>query len=419
MRGQRALVTVCLTGSVLIASSVLSLADGAAPDSQRLYEEQKHRNDDLERRVRLLEEQSTQEVNVAKADMPEATLSFLKQTEISGLVSASYIYNFNSPTNRENTGRGFDRRHNEFMLNKAALSLDKAVEYDAFAWNAGYTVKLLFGQDARYTQTDLNLGDDGDLFEANATVNVPVGNGLKVTMGKFGTPMGYEASYTEENYNWSGGLQWALVEPFTHTGVKASYAVNPQWEFEFCAFNGWDIVQDNNNAKSFMGHVTYTPREATTVSLIGYGGAEQDDDTSDVRRGVELYVQQKLSPTVTGVAQFDAGAEDAADADGGAATWWAGGLWLIYEPSERWSVAARGDYLSDPDGARTSGAPSVAPFPENTGMDLYSLTLTLNHKPVKELRIAPEVRWDHSTEADTFDGKQDQVTAGMGAAYFF
>jgi hypothetical protein len=422
----------CLAGAVTLAAGMLAGAEDATVDYKRLYEEQKGRSDSLERRVSILEEQATQDVYVAKEALPESTLAFLKQTEISGLVSASYLYNFNDPANHENAGRGFDDRADEFMLNKAALFLEKPLEYNAFDWSAGYAAKLLFGQDARLTQTDLNLGDDGDLFEANVVLNVPVGNGLKLLFGKCGTPMGYESSFTEQNYNWSGGLQWTFVEPFTHTGLKASYAFSPEWEAELYVFNGWDVVEDNNDAKSFMGHVTYTPREATTVSLIGYGGPEQDENTSNWRRGVDGYVQQKLVGDFTGVVQFDYGEEDGAAADGSSADWWAGGLWLIYEPSERWNLALRGDYLNDEDGARTSG--SIGPvvteeeasagaatetLPQETGAELYSLTLTFNYKPVEALRIAPEVRWDHATLDDAFDGNPDQVTLGMGAAYLF
>jgi hypothetical protein len=93
----------------------------------------------------------------------------------------------------------------------------------------------------------------------------------------------------------------------------------------------------------------------------------------------------------------------------------------------------RGDYLNDADGVRTSG--SIGPalpeeeaateeaseseaLPKDAGVELYSLTLTFNYTPVEELRIAPEIRWDHATLNDAFDGKQDPVTLGMGVGYF-
>jgi hypothetical protein len=93
---------------------------------------------------------------------------------------------------------------------------------------------------------------------------------------------------------------------------------------------------------------------------------------------------------------------------------------MIYEPSEKWNLALRGDWLKDADGARTSGFPATAPFTlAGNGQELISVTLTLNLKPVKELRIAPEVRWDRSTDDTAFDGHSSQITAGLGAAYSF
>ncbi len=100
---------------------------------------------------------------------------------------------------------------------------------------------------------------------------------------------------------------------------------------------------------------------------------------------------------------------------GGSAQWYAGGVWMIYDFSEKLPAALRADDLSDRDGNRTSGFL----FPENTGQDLWSLTLTLNIKPVEGLRLAPEIRYDHSSLHDAFDNHDDQVTAAIGAVYSF
>jgi hypothetical protein len=104
------------------------------------------------------------------------------------------------------------------------------------------------------------------------------------------------------------------------------------------------------------------------------------------------------------------------------ARWWAGGAWLSYDVTDEIGLALRGDYLKDEDGARTSLAPVFAPFPGNTGQELTSLTLTLNLKPIKNLQVRPEVRWDHSTREvfGSFSGNRgNQVTVGAGAAYLF
>ena len=69
--------------------------------------------------------------------------------------------------------------------------------------------------------------------------------------------------------------------------------------------------------------------------------------------------------------------------------------------------------------SRTSQSPYLAPFEINRGQELYSLTLTVNIKPVAGLKLAPELRWDHSTLDTAFDGHDHQVTLGLGAVYEF
>lgn len=437
------MVVACFVLLLTLVSPTLSRADvapAAAPaptgpvDYKQLYEEQKKRNDELEKRISILEEKDAAEPYVTKESLPEATLNFIQQTEISGYVSSSYFYNFNNPAEHLNTGRGFDYLSDEFMINKVVLTLTKSVEYNPFDWAAGYEVQTIFGQDAEFTQASgLDLGTDGDLFIATVTVNVPVGNGLQVTAGKFGTMIGYEASLTEENANWSGGNQWTFLEPFTHTGLHSAYKPTGEIEVQFCVMNGWDNVVDNNNSKSFMGYVNYAPNDNTSVSVTGYGGPEQDDNNSNWRRGVDMVVSQKFSPKFTGVCQVDYGAESGAkvvgvgvDANGdpvaiedGTAEWWGVGVWGIYDFTEKVQAAVRWDFVDDINGARTSDAPSRNPYPINRGQQIQSVTLTLNFKPLEQLRVSPEFRWDRSTLDDAYDGHEEQVTVGVGAAYFY
>ena len=306
------------------------------------------------------------------------------------------------------------------MANKAVVRIGHPIDYSAFDWLAGYSVKLIFGQDAEFTQAaGLDLGTQGDLFEANLTVNVPVGNGLKVLIGKFGTTMGYESTFTEENFNWSAGNLWVFVEPFTHTGVLLSYQATSELEVKLTLNNGWDVVADNNHGKSVMGTATYTLNDKTSMALTGYGGPEQDANSSNWRKGVDFWIDQKFTPKLEGVAQIDYGAEDGADINGNKAEWFGLSGWLVYTVNDKWNVATRADYLKDGDGARTSDAPSLAPFPANNGQELTSVTLTVNFKPVEALRLAPEFRWDHSSMNTAFDGRDTQVTVGMGAVYSY
>lgn len=410
---------VGLSLACLLAAVSLYAADDGV-DWKKLYEEQRQRNNDLERRLSLLEQRSTQDVYVVKEKVPEGTLKFLQQTELSGYVAGSYFYNFNRPATDVNTGRGFDWRADEFSANKVVLTLQKSVEYNAFDWTAGYAAQLIYGQDAEFTQSGgLSLGPDGDLFLANVTVNVPIGNGLKVTVGKYGTMLGYELSLTEQNANWSAGNQWTFIEPFTHTGVILAYKPTDELEVQFLLNNGWDLVADNNAGKSFMLYVNYAPNDNTSFTAIGYGGPEQAGTTANWRRGAELIASHKWTHKFNTVLQLDYGIEDGLAASGGPAEWYAAGLWLTYDFNPKWQVAFRSDWLKDAAGVRTSDVPFRNPFPTNTGQDLYSVTFTLNYKPLPEVRISPELRWDHSSLNTAFDGHPDQFTIGVGAAYFY
>ncbi len=206
-----------------------------------------------------------------------------------------------------------------------------------------------------------------------------------------------------------------------------SYKWTDKIDTQFRVYNGWDVVKDNNGALSYMGRIGYAPDDKTSIGLVGYGGPEESNNTRDWRYGVNLVASRKLTDKLTAWVQGDYGREDANAAlpiPTKDAEWYAGGLWLTYDCCDMVGVAARADYLKDKDGARTSGSPFTSPFPANTGQDLSSFTLTLNIKPVKNLQVRPEVRWDHSsghlfgTSAGATD-RANQFTTGLGVAYLF
>ena len=97
-------VWMCMAAAVLMMRGVPVVhADDA--DYKTLYEEQKKRNDDLEKRVSALEAGNTQNLAVAKSDIPQKSLDFLGQTEISGFAAASYLYDFNDTQGHTNGRR--------------------------------------------------------------------------------------------------------------------------------------------------------------------------------------------------------------------------------------------------------------------------------------------------------------------------
>jgi len=420
-----------------LTAAIMACAGTARADEAELLK----KIDTLENRVAELEGKGPIGEGSMKAGGWEAWLGAVK---FSGFASASYLYNFNhpggltaSPGNPEGgggagvtdytRGRSFDGAHNEFTLNKLKLTLEKPVAFSGENWDAGFRSDLIFGQDAALIQSGgLSLGKYGDVEQLYATVNVPVGRGLQVSAGKWVTLMGVEVIEETANPNWSEGNQFLFVENFTSTGMQLAYKWTDRIDTQFRVFNGWDMVKDNNNALSYMGRIGIAPDDKTSIGLVVYGGPEQTGNSSAWRKGVNLVVSRKITPKLTAWVQGDYGKEDANAAlpKPGDAEWWAAGLWLTYDFTDKVGVAIRGDFLDDMDGARTSAAPVTAPFAVNTGQELTSLTLTLNVRPYKNLQFRPEVRWDHSSArlfgSRTGDiGRANQFTASLGVAYLF
>ena len=414
-------VWMCTAAAVLMMRGipVVHADDG---DYKAMYEEQKKRSDDLEKRVSALEASSTQNVSVAKSDIPQKSLDFLGQTEISGFMEGSYIYDFNNTKGtRTVVGRTFDTHANQFTVDDFKLALEKPISYNPTNWAVGYRADLIFGQDAAVIHSSgFNLGTDGDLEQAFVDVNVPIGNGLMVIIGKTVTLMGVEVIEQVANPNFSEGNQFLFVENFTQTGVQLKYQWNDKIDTEFVVFNGWDQLPDNNNTLSYMGRIGYAFDSNTTFAALGYGGPEQTSNTGNWRDGAELVATRKITDKFTADVQLDYGHEANAFLSDGVtqsdAEWYAGGVWLVYDFTDKIELAFRQDFLRDRKGSR-SGATFGLPVGETP--ELYSSTLTLNYKPIDNIQIRPEFRWDHSDKVATFNGERDQFTLGMGVAYLF
>lgn len=360
-----------------------------------------------------------------KADSSKSESAPAKPVNISGYVTASYTYGIHA-TGQALVGRFYDRFNDQIMLNAAKLVVEKPVATDKF--DAGARVDLLFGQDATVTQAlGLNLGSEGDVTQAFATLNIPAGPGKYVQLkaGKFVTLMGVEVIEDVANPNLSVANLFTYLENFTATGFRLDAKPSPAVDFELDIINGWDVVRDNNTKKSFMGRIGFTPSVATAIGLVGYVGNEKPfDSTTGVtppgdRYGVDVVLTQKVGSKTTVYLQGDYGAENDLPTVGTTAKWWGAGLWLAQDVSPALNVAIRGDYVDDKNGVRTSG---LFGFPVNSGQKFGSGTLTFNIKRWEHMLIRPEFRYDRSNLAvfgNPATPEKDMFTFGLGASYLF
>jgi hypothetical protein len=350
----------------------------------------------------------------AAAELPRKSLA------INGYLTASYTYS-NGHAGSAIVGRFYDRFQNEIDINAANVVFDLAPTTDKL--DAGFKAEFLFGQNAAVTKSlGLDLGQNADLIQGYAILNLPLrgeGKYVQFRVGKMATLMGLEVIEDVVNPNLSVGNQFVFLENFTNTGLRVDVKPSAALDFQLAVFNGWDVVEDNNTRKSFMGRVGIAATPTTSVGVLGYFGPEQADATTN-RYGGEVLLTQKLSGGRAALSvQGDYGEEEDLVAPGENAKWWGVGLWGTYDLTPKVGLALRGDYIDDENGPRTS---AVFGYPVHAGHKFGSATLTLNVKAFPGALIRPEIRYDRSNQAfygEADDPAKDQLSFGLGASYIF
>jgi hypothetical protein len=345
------------------------------------------------------------------------------------------------PGGRINTFRAFDTEANGFQLTQFNLHLDRTVES-----GVGFVLDLNFGKTAeilrfttRYSNNNpgsLN-NDIVDPTQAYLTYTLPVGHGVQIAAGKFVTLLGAEviSTYNNLNYNESRSFIFNFGIPFTHTGIRASYAFTDKVGLTLGVNNGWDDVSDNNDGKTVEGQIALTPVDWFSLAVSGTYGSEQVN-RGNSQRGVIDTVAVWKTPIrgLTLVGEYDYGNESgpvttapiiptthgptalffpgpgilAANhkCDGvsiGVPTpinaasgtfqdtlcdgtdWQGAAGYIIVDLTDRISLVGRGEYFRDSDGVRTG-----------IRQNLYEGTFTINYKVSRGLLARLEYRHDGS-----------------------
>jgi len=261
------------------------------------------------------------------------------------------------------------------------------------------------------------------LQQAYITAKAPVGEGIDFKVGKFVTLLGAEVIESPANWNYSRSYMFFYSIPFTHTGALASYPLGEFGSVTGGVVNGWDIVDDNNNGKSFLGNITLTPHESLTLSINGITGPERSGNDHDDRTVISNVITW-IPPIehLTLMANYDYGHESSltqgvATTTGFESANWQGlALYAKYDLTDTWSLAGRWEWFDDKDNVRT-GLTSIgggAP----TDIDLYGYTLTSQWTLHEHLLARLEYRHDKADEKvfirdEGFSSYQDTIAAEL------
>ena len=354
--------------------------------------------------------------SAASATKAAAALpKWFDELAVNAFVSTAYVYNSDRPATGTNSYRVFDFNDNSFNLDVAEVVVQIAPSKPN---DAGFRVDVVAGnsipqisksQDQTVTQFDLQ--------QAFASYIAPLGSGLRFDVGKYVTHLGYEVieGYDGYNDNYSRSILFGYAIPFTHTGVKASYAFSSKVEAMFEVVNGWDLVRDNNRSKSLGAQLTLTPIAPFSVVLNWIGGPELANDNHTTRNVFDLVAILKPTKTLTLGVNGDYGIEDGTSAvnPGSDATWKGIAGYATLAVTNKFSVALRGETFHDEDGVRLG---------TGTRTTLSEGTFTPAYKFTDHVVLRGEVRYDKAnqpilTRQATLSDKQTTVGANVIFVY--
>jgi hypothetical protein len=223
----------------------------------------------------------------------------------------------------------------------------------------------------------------------------------RFTMGNFMTFVGYELAEASNNLNYSMSYNYTNG-PFYHTGLKLDYQFTDKFAGMIGVFNRTDTKLDDGS-KFVGGQLSYISGPFK-VYVNGLSGKEIDSasvTTLDVSTSYQATSKLGLGFNVLNKSTAK---------DGTTKSWTGTALYANYAVSDKFTLAARGEYLLDNKGALFNIADN----------NVTAFTISGNFK-VDALTIIPEIRFDKAAKniysSTTMD--KDGLPIGKGSETSF
>jgi hypothetical protein len=326
-----------------------------------------------------------------------------KVLEASGISLSGYIDAAYTKSNRNlETGsspRVFDSQNDSFALHQFGLQVAKQPK-EGF----GGLVNITAGKDAQVIHSFPESSTSANsLFDVTQAYGQYATGPLTVIFGKFVTLQGSEVIWTPSNVNFSHSILFGAI-PFTHTGMRGTYAVNDMVSLTVGLNNGWDQLTDGNRSKTLELGATITPIKPLTIVISDYngkdsaavGGAQAVGAAQGTRNSLNVVATYTITdPLSVGVELLSVSQENVgvpastAKYDGVAG-------YVTYMITPKIRAAARVERFNDKDGFHFATA--ATKFAE--------ATLTAAYLASDSFEIRGEVRTDRANQSvfTDFDG---------------
>lgn len=246
-----------------------------------------------------------------------------------------------------------------------------------------------------------------------------VSDKVTLTLGNFNTFLGYEVISPASNFNYSTSYMFSYG-PFSHTGVKADFALsenisgmvsimNPTDLTEFNPFGsytlGAQLGYSNDNGSIYFNFLLgdqdgKLDADLITGSTTSAGTTFQFDVTTGWDISDKVYAGVNTTINNTGAGEiFDINnGQTIKDADGDGSGFYGLAGYLQLQASETFAIGTRIEYFSEFNG----GVGAIGALDQDGDGSVLDVTLSGNIK-VGQLTLIPEIRLDATSEERFLD----------------
>jgi len=216
----------------------------------------------------------SKELNELKAKQKNSN-SYFSNIQLLGTLIASYTYNLAKP-NGYNGNYGDNWQPDGFAVNNADITLRRSPGTDSNPYGVGFHISLDFGQNIQfykayygnlsYFTQSMQDRTPYDVRQAYININLPIGSGLDVHIGKEKGQLGFENFNPIRNWNDTYSLL-DDAEPATLTGIFLTYNFVPQLTSTLGIANTDNAAVPIDNLPVIELNESYTP-----VSVLTFNG---------------------------------------------------------------------------------------------------------------------------------------------------
>lgn len=251
-------------------------------------------------------------------------------------------------------------------------------------------------------------GDTGPLGIDNITqayVTWTPAPQFSLDFGQFSTIFGAEVAESWKNLNYTrGGLYYAM-QPFWHTGLRATVSPNDKVSITGMVVNGVNSAHDDNESPSLALQLSITPNDLFSLAAGWYTTLEPSSDGSIFDNFFDLVAAltvERFSLVLN--ADLCVNGDKINEGEGYVQSlddpmFWGVSLAAGYQATDLFGIALRGELLSDSDNQifKATRENFGVTFPTTEQTNVVTVTGTLDFKPVDGSNNLV-IRWDNRIE---------------------